>query len=999
MDGFDSEAFDTWLAEDGNEYLNIDPYTNEGLKKVAKFNALEIVNPEEFWTENNLVVLYGKVLELVQDKGRYGDWTLSPEEGLHRITGSIIKTLMCKLDDDGRIDPYSIEAKHFADTGVGELDDMETAQQFRERMYESRYNADNPGNDKIIQVRACYFTTGGLNGCEAAYWLRSRSKRTSVNKKQSADRCKFDLMGQFLKGEILSITEEGATDRMDYQESCPTHLAKTTQSEYYKMIEMADDDFGRAFPWSSLYDKQDYGDYCEHPFQERSYEGVKTLLATEKMDGYFHVQQGDAYEEAISRPTSNNKVPGPWLPSVASLNTDVGEQFRTESKHNSDTMNMALLAPRVHGYLYAAVHNKTLEEVEMDETRRKELEYYLRMHVNHGDSATVPKMHIAYTEHYKLGSGKKTYLCNHDTGTLGVLDLVLTMFNSYLSVEAEFTIDKVWAVRKEHLKMMACEFGSIFSNIGKTKVGRDYTSVVTNLGTKSLDDFVRFEIFHLTSHDPHLLPASLHRLLGIYANLIYKNWAQYTSNKTKVKKPHMENLVFRCVQSNMVHILYTVGLFPKISSTAILPNLKLFHDYYTSPSSDKVPQIKKIATWVGEQIISNDNKSAVPIEVKTLIKNALFHEGCSQGSMFIPIMISAIVRFATSFSDRIDKAGTERVFDSGWLVDNSTTPTKYWTENNPPHIPKSPRNYPCIQSSRHDGSPMKYLFYLSELMFRQLDGEPLAAENMFLTVCEVENTSKSEEFAQLHNDIISWKEGFERHEDMTAVVTIPNFNTKSTPKKASPSKKGATKANSTDKTVDEQSNSTPTKGIPPSARKKRVKSGDPEQHDALTEDEKEHLEILGRMRWEDENLIPPNHILDDEDPYITRSVFYKSVLDFCEKIELAKWLATKSVERIKFLSKDIKKDLRHISSKLTSIAWQPVSTEIKPLYDAAVKKEKKAEDKKQKELDREAAEKLAIQKKRDDALQEQVNKIRKDAEEEANKILKQGQGESTHTVE
>jgi len=63
------------------------------------------------------------------------------------------------------------------------------------------------------------------------------------------------------------------------------------------------------------------------------------------------------------------------------------------------------------------------------------------------------------------------------------------------------------------------------------------------------------------------------------------------------------------------------------------------------------------------------------------------------------------------------------------------------------------------------------------------------------------------------------------------------------------------------------------------------------------------------------------------------------------------------------------------------------------------KKRKRLRKKKQKELDQEAEEKIAIQKKRDDALQAQVNKIRKDAEEEANKILKQGQGESTHTVE
>ena len=44
-------------------------------------------------------------------------------------------------------------------------------------------------------------------------------------------------------------------------------------------------------------------------------------------------------------------------------------------------------------------------------------------------------------------------------------------------------IDQKWDVREDHFKKMGREFGAVFTNIGTTKAGRDYQSVIKILGT------------------------------------------------------------------------------------------------------------------------------------------------------------------------------------------------------------------------------------------------------------------------------------------------------------------------------------------------------------------------------------------------------------------------------------------------------------------------------------------------------------------------------------
>jgi len=56
---------------------------------------------------------------------------------------------------------------------------------------------------------------------------------------------------------------------------------------------------------------------------------------------------------------------------------------------------------------------------------------------------------------------------------LGMLDFDLTIFNAYLSIEAETVINKKWNVREEHFKKMGVELCAVSTNIGTTKAGRD----------------------------------------------------------------------------------------------------------------------------------------------------------------------------------------------------------------------------------------------------------------------------------------------------------------------------------------------------------------------------------------------------------------------------------------------------------------------------------------------------------------------------------------------
>ena len=100
----------------------------KAVKEVLKFSDIDESNMD--WGKE-LHVLYVDVLTLVQNKGRPGDWTTSAEEGLHRLMGSVIRTLACKLNIfKGFVIPDTIETQDSDDNSVLTLIDVFSQQLF-----------------------------------------------------------------------------------------------------------------------------------------------------------------------------------------------------------------------------------------------------------------------------------------------------------------------------------------------------------------------------------------------------------------------------------------------------------------------------------------------------------------------------------------------------------------------------------------------------------------------------------------------------------------------------------------------------------------------------------------------------------------------------------------------------------------------------------------------------------------------------------------------------
>ena len=87
-----------------------------------------------------------------------------------------------------------------------------------------------------------------------------------------------------------------------------------------------------------------------------------------------------------------------------------------------------------------------------------------------------------------------------------------------------------------------------------------------------------------------------------YAKLIFNNWSYYSGlTTTKVKKPYLEQLIFRGLEYGLVPILRSVGVFPKLVDINIIPKLEFFHDSYNK-NQNKNKEIKGMVKWIGEEL-------------------------------------------------------------------------------------------------------------------------------------------------------------------------------------------------------------------------------------------------------------------------------------------------------------------------------------------------------------------------------------------------------------
>jgi hypothetical protein len=143
------------------------------------------------------------------------------------------------------------------------------------------------------------------------------------------------------------------------------------------------------------------------------------------------------------------------FPSSASNGTDFEKDFDQKSRFNPDSVSATILAPPLYTYIMSAYSGQAMSDVIKNKTRIDHVSYYLHFPNSHGDTNTTKENHVAFAEKYNQQCDTKIFgICHKSTAMLGILDFVLTLFNTYLSIEAEKVIGMKWEVRKIHLKQM-----------------------------------------------------------------------------------------------------------------------------------------------------------------------------------------------------------------------------------------------------------------------------------------------------------------------------------------------------------------------------------------------------------------------------------------------------------------------------------------------------------------------------------------------------------------
>ena len=453
--------------------------------------------------------------------------------------------------------------------------------------------------------------------------------------------------------------------------------------------------------------------------------------------------------------------------------------------------------------------------------------------------------------------------------------------------------------------------------------------------------------------------------MAVYAKLIFNNWSYYTGKTTKVKKPYLEQLIYRGLEHGLIPILRSVGVFPKLIDINIIPQLKTFDDCYNKEQDKKKQEIRRIVRWIGEELMKpaphsapiedkKDSKlKAVPRDVMELLLTALLQEGLNNKSLLLPHVVACMVRFVQTYDLRVDYP----VFDVGYLVDNSTSPTAEWGGSNPKAYPVTPRHMRCIQREFNENIPKQYITYFSDLIFEQPVGElPVALNLMTLVVFKNNNDPMFTKFREVWEAAELYKvHNTDKKQVLVHFGQITTAKTRLSPSKSPPhldSSKTDESIRSTTlgiPTTPTGTSPTVTSVAPPSERKRVPKKIIEAPKSLIHDDEKEWVKFVKKRTWAEMDLTAPATVWKENTNHTeTRLLFLKRILTFNKRVELAKWLATRPPERLTVLSCETNQNLTNIRTSLEQLTWEHDIEQVSEEYDQELSRKNEEEEKEKK---------------------------------------------------
>ena len=420
-------------------------------------------------------VIYKDLLLLVLQKGPFHGWYVSPIEGYHRFIGSAISLLCGPINmDTGVVIPHTLTPDHFKNRGLGEKRDDISEEDFRQLFFDSVFGKTNQKN--IVSPAMYYYDRIGLPAGEVAYHHRVCSRQIASGKQGSVRRCCWADTSSWMAQIIRDITIEQASFRADFSGTKnPTYPYQDANK-----VTGGLDSMNTEFPMCKNFTDESYWNYVLSPFEDKTYDEAIQALRFKTLEDKFHFGKStDAYKE-IENKGQPESIGFPFIGSYLSLAEDIGDQFGLLSQLTPDTVNGAILAPRIISRLYCEMKKISTTDALQAPERISLISFFLTFCNNNDHTLTFHKLHGAWSAYLKKQVGKT--ICDGDACIIGCTFYLVSIFNAAISVGTEGIWNSPWEAKKQRLEIVASSFQSTFSAIGTTKPGRNVGSVVRILG-------------------------------------------------------------------------------------------------------------------------------------------------------------------------------------------------------------------------------------------------------------------------------------------------------------------------------------------------------------------------------------------------------------------------------------------------------------------------------------------------------------------------------------
>lgn len=450
--------FEDYMKKPGvAKFYQTNANSEDGLKLVAKHYGVTQSWNQCDKRDKKLWQLTTELAKLVRLEGNENkNYFLQPIEGNQRNMSLVHYSVLSPHDTiNGTLNPGALKMKGLAKalknvpTRVKERPpDLEALNE------EQRKNGTGNGmHDTAISITVDYVSDLSTNAEALCGYARIISDNISKQKHESASKdimvlLKENVITPFLDEE-MNTKGRGLIDRPDYLGLDQFKQGKTIYKKAEDVRKQWDpenegdvNEREKFTQWPTVLDKPEYEQYIQNILDTDARMAALDLFKVGSVPDEYQMNNPPAASAA-----DRHRSP-PFVPTLDTQAFDAlggAKGKKTKQLHclsvNAKTANNYFLCPPTLLILYAAMHNVTVEEAQMDNKFQEMLKYYLRYCVHGNLAPNSVDLHGAWKHIHNCGAESNTYTENGRI--IGATLFITEMINSVITRELQLCKDDI----------------------------------------------------------------------------------------------------------------------------------------------------------------------------------------------------------------------------------------------------------------------------------------------------------------------------------------------------------------------------------------------------------------------------------------------------------------------------------------------------------------------------------------------------------------------------